>query len=645
MTEAEKVPTSYKDDTLPRWDLTEYYSGLDDPQIQADIDAVIAESKAFAEKYKGRVATLSGDELADAMEEDAKTSTKFTKLYYYGMLSSTLEQNNKPVAAYEQKLREISAEVSEITQFFTLELKKIDEADMAATIAGSPRLQQYAPVIEQTRRYVPHTLSDEVEQVLTKLSPVDAGGLMNRLYDETRARLRYPFRGETLTGTEVDALRMSADRQERREACEVQARVLSENIDIPVFVMNTIIKDKQLSDDLRHYDGDMASRNLSNNVEAEVVNTLIDTVTGNYEEVCHRYNALKAQLLGQESLAQWDMLAPLPEKDSAYIPWAKAKEIVLDAYRSFSPQMADIAEKFFDNGWIDAYPGADKASGAYSADGVHGMHPHVMLNYTGTPSDVMTLAHELGHGIHQYLEHQTQGEITPGTPLNLAETASIFGENVVFNRLLQEVKDPTARKVMLAEKIEDEIGSIMVQASWVDFERKIHAARREGELAPEDFAKFWSEVNSDREGPAITERVEGYGNTWSRIPHMFHTPFYMYAYSFGNLLVNSLFKAHEDGKVEDFEQKYVEALSAGGSKHHKELLAPFGLDASQPDFWQKGLDVVIDRIDQLEKAIEEEKAHLAQQGQAAQNDNTPVKVDSIEVVGAAARGKQQGQSR
>lgn len=629
---ATPAPTNYKEDTLPHWDLTEYYSGLDDPQIKADIAEVKASHLAFAEKYKGRVAELSGDELADAMEESARIGTPFEKLEYYGELQSVLEQNNKEYSAFNQSLSEIGAEIGEATQFFSLELKRIEDDAMEETLAGSPRLQRYAPVLEAIRRYRPHTLSDEVEGVLTKISPVDPSGLMNRLYDETRAQLRFPFRGEELTGEEIDSKRMSPDREERKEACEVQTRVLSENIYIPTFSMNAIIKDKQIDDSLRGYDGDMARRNLSNNVEAEVVNTLVDTVTSNYEEVTHRYNAIKAQLLGQESLAQWDMLAPLPETDDTYIPWEKAKEIVLDSYQSFSPEMAEIAAKFFDNGWIDAEPAPDKAPGAFSASGVYGMHPHVMLNYMGKPNDVMTLAHELGHGIHQYLEHQHQGQITPGTPLNLAETASIFGENVVFNRLLKEVKNPTERKMMLADKIDDEIGSIVVQASWVDFERRIHAQRREGELKPEDFAKHWKDVQSEREGPVVTEHVEGAGNNWSRIGHMFHTPFYMYAYSFGNLLVNSLFKAYEDGQVENFEQKYVEALSAGGSKHHSDLLAPFGLDASEPDFWQKGLDVVINRIDELERTIEEEKQWKASQQQAI--DNEPVSIGAVAVVGA-----------
>ena len=596
---------------LPRWDLTEYYTGIDDPQIKKDVAESLRLAKEFSAKYKGRIAELSGDELATALEAEDQLSYLVSKPGFYGSMLQQLKMDDSKVAGFNQSLSESINPISQELQFFGLELKKIDDVAMEEKYAGSEQLQKYKATLERTRAYRPHTLSDEVEGVLLAKSPTDVEGVLLRLFDEERARMRFEFRGEQLTENELEAHIDSPDQATRKEALQARSNGFADRRDIPTLIMNTIIKDKQIDDQLRNYDGDMASRNLSNNMETEVVNALVDTVMANYEQTSHRENKLRAQLLGQESLAEWDSRGPLPDKSEKYIPWKKAEEIVVSSYREFSPVMADIAQKFFDEGWIDAAPSPGKNSGAFSAGGMSRHHPHVLMNYQGKPRDVMTLAHELGHGIHQYLENATQGDITPGTPLTIAETASIFGEELVFNKLLSEIKDPTEKKVLLAEKVADGVGTIVRQASWIDFERKIHEERKNGELSSDRFAELWNEVNIKREGPAMKERTEKSGDSWHRVPHMFHTPFYMYAYSCGNLFVNSLFKAYEEGKVENFDEKLVEALKAGGTKHHSELLEPFGLDARKPSFWQKGMDVLIHRIDQLEEAIAEEKAFKA----------------------------------
>ena len=645
-----KAKTEDKKETLPRWDLSEYYSGIDDPQIEADFKAAEENARAFAAKYKGRIAELSGDELAAALEEeDAATRPTLEKIQYYSALLKSIEQNDPEVAKFSQKVNERGTAIAGDVQFFGLELKNMDADELRAKVKESKHLQQYEKVIDGVLRYQPYKLNDSIEEFLLRQSPAGAGQFV-RLYTEDQARRRFPLRGEELTITQIRGKLDDPDMDLRKEAFKVFHDVTTANIHTPAFVMNTIIKDKEIMDKERGYAEPMSARNLANRVDDAVAHTMIDTVKANYGKTSQRFNKLKAEMLGKEKVDYWDSLIDIPGNSDTYIPWDEAKKMVLDGYREFSPQMAEIAEKFFDNGWIDAEPRPGKRGGAFAQGGHIDMHPHVMVNYQGKPRDVMTLAHELGHGVHQYLENHNLGNLNRGTPLNLAETASIFGEEIVFNKMLERISNPTEKKILLATKVADMLGTIVSQVAFADFERKIHNARREGELSPDDFANLWKESIQEQSGDTVGEKLPNSKNGWSNIPHMFHTPFYVYAYSFANLVVNSLVKANESGQVENFEQKYIEALKAGGTKDYAELVKPFGLDAHSPDFWQQGIDVLIDRIDQLEAAIKEEKAleggkEAPAKGKPVEkkvaDNEEPVRVDSIKVVGADRSKTQQ----
>jgi len=620
MSNADEKTVSQKE-SLPRWDLSEYYHGIDDPQVKADLDEAQRMAEAFAAKYKGKVASLSGDELAAALEEDTAIYTKGGRPNYYGTLLKSLDGTNADIGRFVQGVKEAGSKRDNTTLFFTLELRALDEATLRARLDESPRLQQYARVINNAIKEKQHALPDDVEEMLHKMKPAGADQFV-RLYEEEKVRRRYEFLGEQLDELEIRLQMNDRDPEVRAEAQRVYFQTIADTIHIPTFAMNNIIKAKEIEDTARGYTHPMQERNQKNNLEDEVVDTLIATVKENYAATSHRFNALMSELgKGKKPLPK-DVKVAKPKTYS----FAEAKEIVLKAYGEFSPQMAEIAQKFFDNGWIDAEPRQGKRGGAYSMSAFPGGHPHVFLNFQGQARDVITLAHELGHGVHQYLEEQHQNPQVKGTPLTIAETASVFGEELVFQSLLRQSGSADEKKKLLVDKISGEINKVNNQVAFCDFERRVHNARKDGELTPEDFGKHWKAAMEEADGK---KRNNQHG--WSTIPHLFRTPFYVYAYGFGQLLVNSLYNTYESGKVEGFEQKYLDALSAGGTKHHSELLKPFGLDASKKEFWQGGMDVVSRRIDQLEKLLAEEKAQQKQE--EATNDNTPVRISSIQVMG------------
>ena len=369
--------------------------------------------------------------------------------------------------------------------------------------------------------------------------------------------------------------------------------------ELPLFarITNTLAKEKEIEDRWRKLPTPQTGRHLSNDVEPEVVEALRDAVVAAYPRLSHRYYALKARWLGLDKLQVWDRNAPLPQEDDRKIGWDEARATVLGAYAGFDPRMAELAAPFFERGWIDAPVKPGKAPGAFAHPTVTEVHPYVLLNYLGKSRDVMTLAHELGHGVHQRLA-AGQGELLASTPLTLAETASVFGEMLTFRRLLEAAPDAGRRKVLLASKVEDMINTVVRQIAFYDFESKLHAARREGELTPDDINALWMSVQTESLGPAF-EFMPGYETFWSYIPHFIHSPFYVYAYAFGDGLVNALYAVYEQGEP-GFQDRYFEMLEAGGSKHHKELLAPFGLDATDPAFWDKGLGLIAAMIDELE---------------------------------------------
>jgi oligoendopeptidase F len=480
--------------------------------------------------------------------------------------------------------------------FYSLEVNRIDDTVLAKMFDANADLARYKPIFDRQRAMKPHQLSDELEKFLHDQSTVGAAA-WNRLFDETIAGLSFDINGEEMNLEAVLNLLTDPDRGVRETANNELARVFQDNIKIFARVHNTLAKEKEIDDRWRKMPTPQTGRHLSNHVEPEVVEALRNAVVAAYPKLSHRYYALKAKWLGLETMQTWDRNAPLPKKDEKTVSWKDATDTVMEAYAGFDPRMAEIATPFFTEGWIDAAVKPGKAPGAFAHPTVTDVHPYVMLNYLGKPRDVMTLAHELGHGVHQVLAAD-QGELLSSTPLTLAETASVFGEMLTFQAMLAKAKDKEERKILLAGKVEDMINTVVRQIAFYDFECKLHDARAQGELTPEDINALWMSVQAESLGP-VFDFTPGYGTFWAYVPHFVHSPFYVYAYAFGDGLVNALYAVYAEGGA-DFQEKYFDMLRAGGSKHHSELLAPFGLDASDPKFWDKGLSMISGMIDELE---------------------------------------------
>ncbi|MCG6560284.1 M3 family oligoendopeptidase [Ruegeria sp. 1NDH52C] len=580
---------------LPEWDLSDLYTGEDAPELKRDLDWLETECAAFAADYEGKLADLDAGALLTCVQRNEKISAiagrimSFAGLRYYQL---TIDAGRaKFMSDCQEKITNFTTPLV----FFTLELNRIEDDALAARFAENEELARYAPVFRRIRAMKPYQLSDELERFLHDLGVV--GDAWERLFDETIAGLTFDIDGEELNIEGTLNLLTEQDRSKREAAAHELARVFGENIKTFARVHNTAAKEKEVIDRWRKMPSAQTGRHLSNDVEPEVVEALREAVVAAYPKLSHRYYELKRKWLGLDRMQVWDRNAPLPMEDTRTIPWAQAERMVMEAYDAFDPRMGAIAAPFFSKGWIDAGVKPGKAPGAFAHPTVTEVHPYVMLNYLGKPRDVMTLAHELGHGVHQVLA-AGQGEMLSSTPLTLAETASVFGEMLTFRKMLEKAETQEQRKVLLAGKVEDMINTVVRQIAFYDFECKLHAARRQGELTPEDIGELWMSVQGESLGPAF-DFMEGYESFWAYIPHFVHSPFYVYAYAFGDGLVNALYSVYAEG-AEGFEEKYFDMLKAGGSKHHKELLAPFGLDASDPKFWDKGLSMISDMIDELE---------------------------------------------
>ncbi|MDA9347508.1 M3 family oligoendopeptidase [bacterium] len=581
---------------LPEWDLSDLYASEDAAELQADLTWLKQSCIDFSNDYEGKLAQLNADDMLKAVERYeaidiiAGRIMSFAGLRYYQL--TTDPERAKFMSDMQDKLTEHTTKLV----FYGLEFNRLEEEALSKLLAQNAALARYKPVFDRMRAMKPYQLSDEMERFLHDQSVVGAAA-WNRLFDETVASLVFTIDGEDLP-LEAAANKLSEqDRDTREAAAREIARVLRENTSLFARVHNTLAKEKEIEDRWRKMPTPQTGRHLSNHVEAEVVEALRNAVVAAYPKLSHRYYALKAKWLGLETMQIWDRNAPLPIEDDKLVDWTAAQEMVLSAYAEFSPEMAEIAKQFFTKSWIDAAVKPGKAPGAFAHPTVTTVHPYVMLNYLGKPRDVMTLAHELGHGVHQVLAAQ-QGELLSSTPLTLAETASVFGEMLTFRKLLAAAKTPQERKVLLAGKVESMINTVVRQIAFYDFECKLHAARGEGELTPDQINAIWMSVQGESLGP-VFEFMDGYETFWSYIPHFVHSPFYVYAYAFGDGLVNALYAVYEEGDPE-FQAKYFDMLRAGGSKHHTELLAPFGLDASDPKFWDKGLSMISAMIDELE---------------------------------------------
>jgi oligoendopeptidase F len=588
---------------LPEWDLRDLYLRPDDPRLADDLDTAEANARAFESAHAGRLASLSGDALAEALRDYERIEEVLGRVMSYAQLLFSGDAQNAGNGRFYQTMQERVTVIGSHLLFFTLELNRLDDSLLESRLSSSPALAHWRPWLRDLRVFRPHQLSDELEKLLHE-KEVTGRSAWNRLFDETVAHMRVPVtragKTEELTVSAALNLLSDRDRDTREAAAAGVSKAFGDNVRLFSLITNTLAKDKEIIDGWRHYPRPGTSRNRANMVEDEVVDALVTAVVDSFPRLSHRYYSMKAKWLGLPKMKHWDRNAPLPGDEDRQIPWSQARDQVLNAYSAFSPELAALGRDFFDKPWVDAALRPGKASGAFAHPTVPSVHPYLLVNYHGKSRDVMTLAHELGHGVHQRLA-AGQGYLMSGTPLTLAETASVFGEMLTFRALLDAEKDPARRRTMLAGKVEDMLNTVVRQIAFYRFETLLHDERRKGELSSERIAEVWMQVQRESLGPAF-DYTPDYGVYWSYIPHFIHTPFYVYAYAFGDCLVNALYGVYQDGTVPDFAEKYLELLRAGGTLRHQDLLRPFGLDASDPAFWKRGLDVISGFIDELERS-------------------------------------------
>jgi oligoendopeptidase F len=595
---------------LPEWNLGDLYDAPESPALKKDLEMAEQAAEAMHERYAGKLAGLlaggeGGPALAQALREFEALNDVLGRIVSYASLLYSADTADPRRQKFYGDIQEKITAISSKLLFFPLELNRLDDTALEKAMADT-ELGHYRPWLEDLRKEKPYQLEDRLEQLFHEKA-VTARGAWDRLFNETMTSLRFKIGDEKLSLEPTLNRLLDPDEKKRKAAAEALGKVFKENVRLFTLITNTLAKDKEISDRWRGFEDVADSRHLANRVERDVVDALVAAVRDAYPRLSHRYYAMKAKWLGKKKLMYWDRNAPLPEEPKQVIGWDDARDTVLTAYGNFSPRMADIAGRFFAEGWIDAPVREGKSQGAFSHPTVPSAHPYILLNYQGKPRDVMTLAHELGHGVHQVLANK-QGPLMAPTPLTLAETASVFGEMLTFRKLLDQAPSKRERKALLAAKVEDMLNTVVRQIAFYTFERNVHLERRQGELTSDRLGEIWLDVQRESLGPAIELRPE-YETFWSYIPHFIHAPFYVYAYAFGDCLVNSLYAVYEKAE-QGFAERYLDMLAAGGTKHHKELLKPFGLDASEAHFWSMGLKVIEGLIDEL-KAMDESKAAKA----------------------------------
>ena len=583
-------------DSLPEWDLGDLYSGADCPELAADLDRAAREAESFAATYKGNLAGLDGDRFGAAIAAYEAVNETLDRIASYAQLLGAADLSDPGIGRFRQNVQERVSDISSRILFFALEINRVGDEVLAGMLEGAASRRR--SWIANVRTLRPHELDEPVETLLHE-KRVSGRAAWSRLFDETIADMRFRPADRDLALEETLDLLSDPEEGVRRAAADALGDGLARQGRVFSLIVNTIAKDKEIEDRRRRYERPQSARNLSNQVEDEVVDALAEAVREAFPDISHRYYRMKAGWLGKDVLDHWDRNAPLPEADDRRVPWEEARDTVLAAYGGFSNELAELGRRFFDNPWIDAAPRPGKSPGAFSHPAATSAHPYLLLNYQGRTRDVTILAHELGHGVHQLLA-APQGALMADTPLTLAETASVFGETLTFRRMLRAEEDPARRRIMLASRIEDRINTVMRQIAFHRFELLIHSRRREGELAAEEICDAWMEVQSESLGPAV-RLGEGYRWFWAYVSHFVHSPFYVYAYAFGDCLANSLYAAYERAP-DGFADRYLDMLRAGGTLRHRELLAPFGLDASDPGFWRQGLGAIGALIDELEEA-------------------------------------------
>jgi len=582
--------------TLPVWDLSEIYKDIKDPKIKTDLKKIKKSSDNFLNKWKGKIKDLNSSDFLLCIETYQEICENIHRVGTHSNLIFATNMENPEVSRYNSSVSDEFTEIFSSLIFFTLELSKVDDKTINAWMSDN-KSNKWKPYLTVLRKRNPYLLDPLVEEILIEKSATGRSAWV-RLFDETSASLRFPFKEKELSEAEILNLLSDSDPNNRKIAGKSLSNILDKNKRIFSMILNVISRDRYIEDNKRGFKNIVSSRNLDNDVEDEVVDALVNTVDKAMPQLTHRYYKWKAKEFGKSKLDWWDRNAPLPHTSETSIEWDKAKNIVLDSFASFHPEMSDIAGLFFKNGWIDARVRQGKASGAFAHPSVPSLHPYILVNYQGKIRDVMTLAHELGHGVHQILAAKN-GLLMAETPLTLAETASVFGEMLVFRKLLDE--SPTEqKKQLLAGKIEDMLNTVVRQIGFHQFEVKFHEARIKSELTPDEISDIWMETQSHAVGPSINLNND-YRVLWGYIPHFVHTPFYVYAYAFGDSLVNALWQSYQVSNKQDFSKKYIEMLTAGGTKSHNELLKPFKLSAYQSSFWDQGVSMITGLMDELEQ--------------------------------------------
>lgn len=583
--------------TIPNWNLKDFYDSINDKKIYKDILEIDNKISVFVKQYNPNlISRITPESLYKAIVSYEKICEMIAKISSYAYLVYASDLSNQKNIAFFQDISEKMNEKNSHLIYFNLEINKFSDDKIKKYLNKSSDLRRYSAFIRDVRLFKKYQLSNDLEKFLVEKN-ISSKNAWIRFFDETVNNLEFEFRKKKLNSQQIFNYMSDADEKNRRDAAHAISKSLKTNIKTFAYITNILAKDKSIEDNLRGFKNPISSRNLGNFVEDEIVETLVKSVRCNYKNISHRYYKIKAKILNKKYLNYWDRNAPL-NKYKESISWNDAKNLVLESYNDFDPKLKNIAKLFFDNNWIDAKVKSGKDSGAFSHPCVPSVHPYILMNYQGKVRDVMTLAHELGHGIHQFLSKK-QGYLMSETPLTLSETASVFGEQLTFQKILKLEKNSDKKRIIIANKIEDMINTSIRQIAFLEFEKKIHDQRKHGEISVEKICQNWIEVQKESLGNAF-KISDDYKFFWSYIPHFIHSPFYVYSYAFGDCLVNSLYSIYRDKKVKDFEKKYISMLELGGVEHHKEMLKPFNLDASDKDFWQSGLNIISDYIDMIE---------------------------------------------
>ena len=582
---------------LPEWNLDDLYPGTDSKELKRDFEWLEKACADFSASYQGKIVSLDSDQLFECIQAREKIDSVAARIKAFADLRFSLDSSDPARGKFSGDCNErITGLVSPLV-FFEIEFNRIPQADYEAMLEAEPGLRRYRQALDGCRKLRPHQLSPELERYISERAVVGRSA-WTRLFDETISSMRFRVGDASLNIQQALDRMNSPARAAREESAKAFSKEFAERLPLFALITNTLAKDKEIDDGWRKYETPQSARHLSNEVEPEVVDAMTKAVADAYPAVSHRYYRLKAKWLGLDKLEIWDRNAPLPDSDERRIPWKTAKSIVLDSFDSFSPRMAGTASDFFENGWIDAGVKDGKSPGGFCHPTAAAVHPYILVNYQGQPRDVMVLAHELGHGVHQVLSAE-QGEWLSQTPLTLAETASVFGEMLTFRSLLEQVKTPIERRSLLAGKVEDMINTVVRQVAFHIFESRLHERRRKGELTKDEINSIWIETQRECLGPAFNF-MDGYEVFWAYIPHFVFAPFYVYSYAFGSGLAQALF-ARSQRNPEGFADRYLKLLNAGGSRPYREMLNPFGIDVADPKFWDAGLTTVSDLIDELEE--------------------------------------------